>query len=88
MPRSIDILHLRPEDRSAWKGLWKAYLLASLSMLRATALEGLGRGSEAQRLRLEAYAWGRYGFADRSLMQIRLGEIANFAPNATQAARN
>ena len=88
MPRSIDILHLRPEDRSAWKGLWKAYLLASLSMLRATALEGLGRGSEAQRSRLEAYAWGRYGFADRSLMQIRLGEIANFAPNATQAARN
>lgn len=65
-----------------------AHLLASLSMLRATALEGLGRGSEAQRSRLEAYAWGRYGFADRSLMQIRLGEIANLAPNATQAARN
>ena len=57
-------------------------------MLRATALEGLGRGYEAQRSRLEAYAWGRYGFADRSLMQIRLGEIANLAPNATQAARN
>lgn len=65
-----------------------AHLLASLSMLRATALEGLGRGSEAQRSRLEAYAWGRYGFAERSLMQIRLGEIANLAPNATQAARN
>lgn len=26
MPRSIGILPLRPEDRSAWKGLWKAYL--------------------------------------------------------------
>ncbi|MBF9038751.1 GNAT family N-acetyltransferase [Rhodobacterales bacterium LSUCC0387] len=26
MPKSIDILPLRPEDRDTWEGLWKAYL--------------------------------------------------------------
>ncbi len=65
-----------------------ANLLSMLLMLEASALAAEGRMAEAQRTRLDAYAWGRYGFADHNTMLTRLGEIAAFAPQEDLAQRN
>ncbi|MCV2875188.1 DUF2927 domain-containing protein [Rhodobacteraceae bacterium XHP0102] len=65
-----------------------ANLLANLLMLKATALAAEGRMAEAEISRLDAYAWGRYGFADQTTMLARLGDIATLAPQNDLAPRN
>lgn len=57
-----------------------AALMATLMMLRAEALEGLGRLDAAERMRLDSLRWGRYGFGDAREVNARLREIATLAP--------
>ena len=54
-----------------------AALLATLLMIRAEALDALGRTSEAQQVRLDSLGWGRYGFGTNAEVGARLTEIAS-----------
>ncbi|MFD1914466.1 DUF2927 domain-containing protein [Halodurantibacterium flavum] len=64
-----------------------AALLASLLMLRATALDDLGRGTEAQADRLDSLGWARYGFGSDEEVRARLAEIASLGRTAGDRAR-
>ena len=64
-----------------------AALLASLLMVEAEALERLGRGAEAERLRLDSLGWARYGFGDETRVRARLAEIGALAPPLREARR-
>ncbi|MEJ6395244.1 DUF2927 domain-containing protein [Gymnodinialimonas sp. 2305UL16-5] len=56
-----------------------ASLLSTLLMIRAEAMDNLGRASEARAVRLDSLAWGRYGFgSDR--VGTRLSEVAALSP--------
>lgn len=57
-----------------------AALLSTLLMIRAEALDGLGRTSQAQQVRLDSLSWGRYGFGTNAELGARLTEIASLAP--------
>lgn len=57
-----------------------AALLSTLLMIRAEALEALGRSSEAQQVRLDSLGWGRYGFGTNAEVGARLTEIASLTP--------
>ena len=57
-----------------------AALLSTLMMIKAEALEHLGRGTEAQLLRLDSLGWARYGFGSEAEVGARLDEIAAIAP--------
>ncbi|MBF9035619.1 DUF2927 domain-containing protein [Rhodobacterales bacterium HKCCE2091] len=57
-----------------------ASLLATLLMIRAEALEALGRRQEARTVRMDSLAWARYGFGTTEAVTARLTEIAALAP--------
>lgn len=57
-----------------------ASLLATLLMIKAEALEGLGRPSEARAVRLDSLGWARYGFGSDRDVRARLDEIAALSP--------
>ncbi|MEM7723002.1 MAG: DUF2927 domain-containing protein [Pseudomonadota bacterium] len=57
-----------------------AALLSTLLMIRAEALDDLGRPSEAQATRLDSLAWGRYGFGANAAVGARLTEVAALSP--------
>ncbi|WP_231119242.1 DUF2927 domain-containing protein [Rhodovulum sp. MB263] len=57
-----------------------AALLASMLLMKATALEMLGRGSEAGAIRHEALGWARYGFGSAAEVRVRMAEIASLSP--------
>lgn len=57
-----------------------AALLASLLMIKAQALDGLGRAQEAQAVRLDSLGWARYGFGSDADVRARLREIAALSP--------
>jgi len=63
-----------------------AALLATLMLLRAEALELLGRSSEARAVRLDAMGWARYGFGPEPEVRRRVAEIAALSPRARVAA--
>ena len=52
-----------------------AALLANLMLLRAEALEMLGRADEARSARLDSLGWARYGFGAEWAMRARAREI-------------
>jgi hypothetical protein len=56
-----------------------AALLSTLQMIRAEALDALGRTSEARSLRLDSLGWGRYGFGSNAAVGARLTEVAALA---------
>ncbi|MBC7138785.1 MAG: DUF2927 domain-containing protein [Defluviimonas sp.] len=62
-----------------------AALLATLMLLRAEALELLGRASEARAVRLDAMAWARYGFGPEAEVRRRVADIAALSPRARNA---
>lgn len=62
-----------------------AALLASLLMLKATALESLGRPAEARAVRLDSLGWARYGFGPEQEVRARLSEIAILSPRQREA---
>jgi hypothetical protein len=57
-----------------------AALVATLSMLRAEALELAGRGVEAQAVRLDSLGWARYGFGADWAIRAKLREISALNP--------
>ncbi len=57
-----------------------AALMATLMMFRAEALALMGRGAEAEAVRLDSLGWARYGFGNPVLVQARLNEIAALSP--------
>ncbi|GAB4386902.1 DUF2927 domain-containing protein [Albidovulum sp.] len=59
-----------------------AALLASLMMIRAAALEELGRASEARQVRLDSLGWARYGFGSDDEVRDRLRGIATLAAHS------
>ncbi|MFC7704908.1 DUF2927 domain-containing protein [Plastorhodobacter daqingensis] len=61
-----------------------AALLASVLMLRATALSALGRDHEARADRLDSLGWARYGFGSDQEVRDRMAEIAALAAPAQE----
>lgn len=57
-----------------------AVLLSTLMMIKAEALDHLGRVHEAQLVRLDSLGWARYGFGSEAEVGARLIEIAAIAP--------
>ena len=57
-----------------------AALLATLLMLKAEALDLVGRGEEAQVVRLDSASWARYGFGSDAKIAARQREIAGLRP--------
>ena len=57
-----------------------AALLASLLMLRAEALDLLGRDAEARAARRESLGWARFGFGPEWAVRAKLSEIAALNP--------
>ena len=57
-----------------------AALLATLLMIKAEALDLIGRDREAQLVRLDSLGWARYGFGSDAEVGARLHEIAAIAP--------
>ena len=57
-----------------------AVLLSTLMLLRAEALELLGRSNEANQVRLDSLGWARYGFGPDWAVRAKLREIAALSP--------
>ncbi len=61
-------------------GAENAALLASLLMVRAEALDLVGRPSEARAVRLDSLGWARYGFGSDAEARERLLNISALSP--------
>lgn len=57
-----------------------AALLSTLLLLRAEALDLLGRADEAQAVRLDSLGWARYGFGSDNAVRTKLNEITALSP--------
>lgn len=57
-----------------------AALLSTLLLLRAEALDLLGRSSEARLVRLDSLGWARYGFGADWAVRAKLKEITALSP--------
>lgn len=57
-----------------------AALLATLLLVKAEALELLGRPDEARAVRLDSLGWARYGFGSEAEVRRRMGEISALRP--------
>lgn len=57
-----------------------AALLATLMMVKAEALDLLGRVSEARKVRMDSLGWARYGFGPDWAVRAKLREIAALSP--------
>jgi hypothetical protein len=75
-----DALRLTGQAMPAATRAQNAALLSTVLMIRAEALEALGRSSEARQVRLDSLAWGRYGFGTNAAVGARLTEVAALAP--------
>ncbi|MGC9370314.1 MAG: DUF2927 domain-containing protein, partial [Paracoccaceae bacterium] len=73
-------LQIANRNLSPAMGAQNAALLATLLMIKAEALEDLGRASEARAVRLDSLGWARYGFGPDSEVRGRLKEIAALSP--------
>lgn len=57
-----------------------ADLLATLLMIKAEALELVGRSSEARVVRIDSLGWARYGLGSDKAVRRRLADIAALSP--------
>jgi hypothetical protein len=78
--RADAALDLTTEAMVAATQAQNAALLSTLLMIRAEALDALGRASEARSVRLDSLAWGRYGFGGNAAVGARLTEVAALSP--------
>ena len=78
--RADEALRLSGQAMPAATRAQNASLLSTLLMIRAEALDALGRSSEARQVRLDSLAWGRYGFGTSAAVGARLTEVAALAP--------
>jgi hypothetical protein len=56
-----------------------AAIIATLMLMKAQALQELGRDQEAQALRLDSVGWARYGFGSDQALRAKTFEIAALA---------
>ena len=75
-----EVVKLTERAIPAVQAAQNAGLLATLKLLRAEALAGLGRAGEAQSARLDSMSTARYGFGSEAMVQRRMAEIAALAP--------
>lgn len=61
-----------------------AALLATLMLIKAEALDNLGRVAEAKALRLDTQPWARYGFGADRQVRARTAEIASLGARGRQ----
>ena len=75
--------------QTPWTALHQAYvasryenaaLLATLLLIRAEALDLMGRVSEAREVRMDSLGWARYGFGADWAVRAKLREIAALSP--------
>jgi len=78
--RADEALRLTNAAMQAATRAQNAALLSTLLMIRAEALEDVGRASEARAVRLDSLAWGRYGFGASAAVGARLTEVAALSP--------
>lgn len=78
--RPQDALDLVNRHVAAAAASENAALLATLLMIKAEALEAVGRGAEARAVRLDSLGWARYGFGSDSEVRARLLEIVALSP--------
>ncbi|WP_425450622.1 DUF2927 domain-containing protein [Roseicyclus mahoneyensis] len=78
--RADEALRLSGQALPAATRAQNASLLSTLLMIRAEALDAMGRASEARQVRLDSLAWGRYGFGNTAAVGARLTEVAALAP--------
>jgi hypothetical protein len=64
-----------------------AALMASLMMVKAEALDLVGRASEARQVRLDSLGWARYGFGSDTEVISRLADISALSPARRSASR-
>ena len=77
---ATDALDLVNRHVAAAAASENAALLATLLMIKAEALEAVGRGAEARAVRLDSLGWARYGFGSDSEVRARLLEIVALSP--------
>lgn len=78
--RTTEALRLTERALPAATRAQNASLLSTLLMIRAEALDDVGRASEARSVRLDSLAWGRYGFGSNAAVGARLTEVAALSP--------
>ena len=78
--RADEALRLSGRAMPAATRAQNASLLSTLLMIRAEALDAVGRASEARQVRLDSLGWGRYGFGNSAAVGARLTEVAALAP--------
>jgi hypothetical protein len=78
--RAEEALRLTERAIPAATGAQNAALLSTLLMIRAEALEDVGRAAEARAVRLDSLGWGRYGFGSNAAVGARLTEVAALSP--------
>lgn len=78
--RADDALRLTGRAMPAATRAQNAALLSTLMMIRAEALDDLGRTSEARQVRIDSLSWGRYGFGPNAALGARLTEVAALSP--------
>lgn len=85
----------RPEDAIALTNAFidtaaqseNAALLSTLLMLRAEALDLMGRAAEGSEVRLDSLGWARYGFGSDWAVRAKLREIASLSPLSRSRSR-
>jgi hypothetical protein len=78
--RADEALRLTSRALPAASRAENAALLATLQMIRAEALDDVGRTAEARAVRLDSMGWGRYGFGSNAAVGARLSEVAALSP--------
>ncbi len=78
--QAADALRLAERATPAAAGAENAALLATLLMIRAEALDLMGRPAEARAARLDSLGWARYGFGAEATVRRRLAEIGALTP--------
>ncbi|WP_257892318.1 DUF2927 domain-containing protein [Gymnodinialimonas phycosphaerae] len=78
--RTTEALRLTERALPAATRAQNASLMSTLLMIRAEALDDVGRASEARSVRLDSLAWGRYGFGSNAAVGARLTEVAALSP--------
>jgi len=61
-----------------------AALLATFLMIKAEALDALGRHSQAATVRLDGLGWARYGLGPEKVIRARLREISALRPRQSE----
>ena len=77
--RAAEALAIVADHIGPVKTAQNAVLLSTLLMIRAEALDMLGRKAEAARVRLDSLGWARYGFGSEAEVSARVAEISAIA---------